>query len=51
VLANLLDWPAGVLTAGKAEKAADAAFRDESAVYKPMCKFVCVCERRDGGAS
>jgi amidase len=51
VLANLLDWPAGVLTVGKAEKAADAAFRDESAVYKPMCKFACVCKRRDAGAS
>jgi amidase len=41
VLANLVDWPAGIVTAGKAQKAEDAAFRKEDAVYEPECEFEC----------
>jgi amidase len=38
VLANLLDWPAGILVAGRGRKEDDAAFIKEDAVYNPKCK-------------
>jgi amidase len=42
VLVNLLNWPAGILTAGKAEKGRDGEFGKEGVAYEPACKL-CSC--------
>jgi Asp-tRNA(Asn)/Glu-tRNA(Gln) amidotransferase A subunit family amidase len=38
-LVNLLDYPAGILPVGKADRAADAQFESEGVVYEPACEF------------
>lgn len=38
-LVNLLDYPAGILPHGKANKDADAKFFREDVVYDPACKY------------
>jgi hypothetical protein len=35
---NLIDYPAGILPVGKADKAADAQFLKEDVAYDPPCK-------------
>jgi Asp-tRNA(Asn)/Glu-tRNA(Gln) amidotransferase A subunit family amidase len=37
-LVNLLDYPAGILPLGRADKAADAQFKSEGVVYEPACR-------------
>jgi amidase len=37
-LINLLDYPAGILTHGRAEREADKQFLKEDVVYDPACK-------------
>lgn len=39
-LVNLLDYPAGILPVGTADKAADAQFESEGVVYEPACEFL-----------
>jgi hypothetical protein len=38
VVQNLLNWPSGVLTVGRAEKEADRQFLTEGVRYEPDCK-------------
>jgi amidase len=38
VLVNLLNWPSGILTIGKAEKSKDKEFGKEGVSYEPSCK-------------
>lgn len=39
-LVNLLDYPAGILPCGRADKNADAPFVKEGITYEPPCKWV-----------
>jgi amidase len=39
VIGNLLNWPAGILNVGHAEKEKDSEFWKEGVVYEPACKF------------
>jgi amidase len=39
VLVNLLNWPSGILTTGKASKELDAQFVKEGVRYEPPCKL------------
>lgn len=39
-LVNLLDYPAGILPYGKAEKNADAKFLNEGIAYEPACGYL-----------
>ena len=38
VVVNLLNWPSGVLAAGKAEKGGDKEFLKEGVAFEPPCK-------------
>ena len=48
LLVNLLNWPSGILTTGKAEKDLDVGFAKEGTQYEPPCKSVSMLRRRDG---
>jgi amidase len=39
VLVNLLNWPSGILTTGRAERERDKEFVREGVQYEPPCKF------------
>lgn len=39
VLANLLNWPAGILRAGSAKKEKEGDFAKEGVMYEPSCKL------------
>jgi amidase len=50
VLANLLDWPAGVLSVGKARREEDAEFAKQDGVrYEPECEFCLLVREWVGG--
>lgn len=40
VVQNLLNYPSGIVTAGKAERSKDGAFVREDVRYEPACKFL-----------
>jgi amidase len=52
VVGNLLNWPAGIVRVGKAEKDKDATFWKEGVQYEPACKlplFAMRCVYHEGG--
>jgi amidase len=46
VLANMLDWPAGVIPFEKANKTLDEPFIRNDVKYEPPCKFLLKCPGR-----
>jgi hypothetical protein len=39
VVANLVNWPAGIVTCGKAGKELDEPYLKSDTKYEPACKF------------